>query len=215
MPHSPFDRRALRMTVPMDAPYTASAYRSDSHEPLPPPKWAEDTNRSGNFDTHLAFGHYGNLEPAMEVTTQLQGEEQSVYQRQQELGKKEDVYCDARRWRFQNSSKIPHLLFILKLISFPFGWIAWAGILASFIPDHDAAKYSQDLSLLFFLVISAALIVGSLTLYMTGRKMVHHMHIVGFFICAGIVYWQKSSFGGMMEYKSPYGSVPSSTSWEP
>ena len=184
------------MTVQMDNPYAGSAYRSNSRAPLPPPKWKEDANRSGTFDTHLALGHYSNLEPAMEVTTQLQGEEQSVYQRQQELGKQEDVYCDARRWRFQNSSKIPHLLFILKLISFPFGWIAWAGILGSFIPGHDAAKYLQDLALLFFLLISATLIVGSLMLYMRGKKIVHHMHIIGFFICAGIVYWQKGSLWG-------------------
>lgn len=138
------------MTAQIDNPYATGAYRSNSRTPLPPPKWLEDANRSGNFDTHLAFGHYANLDPAMEITTQLQGEEHLVYQQQKDHKKKIEVYCDARRWCFQNSSKIPHLLFILKLISFPFGWIAWAGILGSFIPGHDAAKYLQDLSLLFF-----------------------------------------------------------------
>lgn len=67
------------MTAKINAPYTTGVYRSNSDSPLPPPKWAEDANRSGNFDTHLAFGHYANLEPATETSNQLQGEEQYIY----------------------------------------------------------------------------------------------------------------------------------------
>lgn len=158
------------MSVQMDTPYAASAYRSNSHEPLPPPKWAEDANRSGSFDTHLAFGHYANLEPAMEVNTQWQGEEQTIYQQQQGQGKKQDVYCDARRWCFQNSSKIPHLLFVLKIVCISFIWVPWSvWIMGSIKPELGYGPPDTGLALL--IAFSAvALMLTSLALYMTGKK---------------------------------------------
>lgn len=185
------------MTVQMDTSYAAGAYRSSSHEPLPPPKWAEDANRSGNFDTHLAFGHYANLEPAMEVTTQLQGEDHARDLRQQAPGKKEEVYCDDKSWRFQNSSKIPHLLFLLKLMSFPFIWVVWGTwILSALLPGAEVAKYLRDSSLLLLVVLFILLSLGSLTLYMTGKKIVHHVQIIGFIVCAGIVLRMTGSLWG-------------------
>lgn len=55
----------------MDATYSASAYRSEVNDSLPPPRWKEESNRNGIFDTHLAFGNYANLDPEMEIVGQL------------------------------------------------------------------------------------------------------------------------------------------------
>lgn len=184
------------MTVQMDTPYAVGAYRSNSHEPLPPPKWTEDANRSGSFDTHLVFGHYANLEPAMEITIQLQGEEQSIYQRQQKQEKKEEVHCDARHWRFQNSSKTPHLLFVLRIVCISFIWAPWSTwIFGSIKPELGYGPPDTGLALLisFFAV---TLILTSLTLYMTGKKIVHHLQIAGLIICAITVFWLKGSLWG-------------------
>ena len=187
------------MTVQIDNSYAASAYRSNSRAPLPPPKWAEDANRSGNFETHLAFGHYANLEPAMEINTQLQGEERTIYQRQQKLGKKEEAYCDARRWRFQNSSKIPHLFSVLKLMCFFFIWVPWgAGIIINFIPETGRKDVNAFLVLLSSVLV-VALMVTSLALYMNGKKVVHHIQIIGLCIFSVIVYSQKGSLLGSDE----------------
>ncbi|MCV4288623.1 hypothetical protein OH708_11955 [Pseudomonas capsici] len=85
--------------------YATSAYRSDNQEPLPLPRWYVHLNRNGLFDTHLAFGHYAGLNSATEITLQLECEEHLIYQKQKKDGEKQEVYCDAKRWRFQNSSK--------------------------------------------------------------------------------------------------------------
>ncbi|SDS00476.1 hypothetical protein SAMN05216222_0479 [Pseudomonas prosekii] len=184
------------MTTQMDTPYAVGAYRSNSHEPLPPPKWPEDSNRSGAFDTHLAFGNYANLEPAMEVTTQVQGEEQTIYQRQQEQGKREEVYCDARRWCFQNSSKIPHLLFVLKIVCISFIWVPWTvWIFGSIKPELGHGAPESGVALLIAL-LAVALMLTSLTLYMTGKKIVHYLQVSGFIASATIVLWLKGSLLG-------------------
>jgi len=187
------------MTAPREATYAASAYRSDTPAPLPPPKWAQDANRTRLFDTHLAFGHYAHLEPEMEVTTQLECEEHKAYQRQQEEGKKQEVYCDAHRWRFQNSSKIPQILFTLKLVFISFIWIPWSTwIFGSIKPELGYGDPETGLAV--FIAFSAvALMLGSLTLYMTENKKVHHVQIIGFIICASIVLWLKGSLFGSSE----------------
>ncbi len=184
------------MTAQMDTLYAASAYRSNSDTPLPPPKWPEDVNRSSTFDTHLAFGYYANLEPAMEVTNQLQGEEQTIYQRQQEKGDKEEVYCDESRWRFQNATKIPYLLFILKIVCISFIWAVWGiGILLEFIPDTGRKDFNTFLTLLGC-VATVAFMIVSMALFLNGNKLAHKIQIIGFFICVGIVLWKQGSLFG-------------------
>lgn len=177
------------MTVQIDIPYASNGYSSNKNGPLPPPKWAEDLDRSGHFETHLSFGHYANLDPAMEVTTQLESKDHLRFQQQRERGEKEQIYCDSKSWRFQNSSKIPHLLFLLKIMSFPFTWVIWGTwILGELLPASHAPKYLRDSSLLLLVVVFTALSLGSLTLYMSGKKFVHHIQITGFIVCAGIVF---------------------------
>ncbi|GFM65560.1 hypothetical protein PSCICJ_16780 [Pseudomonas cichorii] len=173
--------------------YATSAYRSDSQKPLPPPSSHAHLNRNGLFDTHLAFGHYAGLDSATEITLQLECEEHRVYQRQEERGEKQEVYCDAKRWRFQNSSKIPHLLFVSQIMSFFFIWGPWSTWILFPVPEE--LGYSDPGAALTLLIafLSAALMVGSLALYMTGNKYLHHVQISGFFICSTIILWLKGT----------------------
>ena len=50
------------MTVHMDATYSASAYRSEVNDSLPPPRWKE-SNRNGILTPILPLGNYANLDP--------------------------------------------------------------------------------------------------------------------------------------------------------
>ena len=179
--------------------YANSAYRSDSQDPLPPPGSYAHLNRNGLFDTHLAFGHYAELDSATEITLQLECEEHRVYQTQEEAGKKQEVYCDAKRWRFQNSSKIPYLLFIFKIMSFFFIWVPWSTWI--FLPIKLELGYktvgTELAALTAFLAITLA--TTSLILFMTEKKAVHYIQIAGFFICAAIVLWLKGTLWGNSE----------------
>lgn len=174
----------------------STAYHSDSKAPLPPPKWAEDNNRSGGFDTHLAFGNYAYLEPEMEVTTQLQADEANILQHQKERGYKEEVYCDARSWRFQNSSKIPHFLFVSKLMCHFFATIAWGtGITVAFLPT----TWRKDIEAFYVLcssLVTVAITIFALALFMDGKKTVHRIQLSGFFILSAIVYWKENALWG-------------------
>ncbi|WP_260417793.1 hypothetical protein, partial [Pseudomonas cichorii] len=179
--------------------YANSAYRSDSHEPLPPPGSHAHLNRNGLFDTHLAFGHYAGLDSATEITLQLECEEHRIYQTQEEAGKKQEVYCDAKRWRFQNSSKIPYLLFTFKIMSFFLIWVPWSTWI--FLPIKLELGYKTvgtELAVLIaFLAVTLA--ITSLILFMTEKKAVHYIQIAGFFICAAIVLWLKETLWGSSE----------------
>ncbi|MFJ4145848.1 hypothetical protein ACIPY9_24105, partial [Pseudomonas sp. NPDC089734] len=179
------------MNTNTDTPYTRSAYRSDSHEPMPLPKRHAHLNRNGLFDTQIAFGNYAGLDPAMEITLQLECEEHRVYQQQEERGEKQEVYCDARRWRFQNSSKIPHILFVSQIMCFFFIWAAWgAGVTPYLEPEPTSTSIVFSV---FNGLIIAALMLISTTLYMTEKKEVHYLQLSGLLICATIVLWLKGT----------------------
>ncbi|MCV4288624.1 hypothetical protein OH708_11960 [Pseudomonas capsici] len=187
------------MNTDKDTPYSPGAYRGDSQEPLPLPRWYVHLNRNGLFNTHIAFGNYAGLDPATEITLQLKCEEHRVYQRQEERGEKQEVYCDAKRWRFQNASNIPHILFTSKLMSFFFIWVPWSTWI--FFPIQAELGYGYPGTGLTLLIacLSVALMIGALTLYMTENKYLHHVQISGLTICTAIVLWLKGSLFGNSE----------------
>ncbi|WP_146166057.1 hypothetical protein [Pseudomonas baetica] len=94
------------MITEPDKIYANGAYRSNSKKPLPPPRSTDDANRTGIFNTHLAFGNYANLEPEVEVSSQL--EAIKLFVRDKTSDHDEETYCSNKRWKFQNSSKLPH-----------------------------------------------------------------------------------------------------------
>jgi len=91
--------------------YGPAAYRSSALPALPPPV----RDRHGLFDTALKWGHYANLDSASEVEGQLMSEDHLTYERQAKKKRKQQTYCDAERWNFENSGKLLHFLFVLKL----------------------------------------------------------------------------------------------------
>ncbi|MDO7926119.1 hypothetical protein Q6A51_04960 [Pseudomonas sp. KFB-139] len=187
------------MNANIDTTYANSAYRSDNKGSLPPPRWYVHLNRNGLFNTHLAFGHYAGLDSATEITLQLECEEHLIYQKQKVGGEKQEVYCDAKRWRFQNSSKIPHILFTLKLMSFFFIWALWGmGTFYSVILELVYGNVTTEIAVLIA-ALSVGLMVTSLALYMTEKKSVHYIQIVGLLICTGLVFWLKGSLFGSSE----------------
>jgi len=179
--------------------YASSAYRSNSVDNLPNPKWISALNRNGLFNTHLASGYYAKLEPVMEVTTQLEADEHNAYERQQLAGDKPEVYCDARRWRFQNSGKVPHILFILNILCIPYSWLPWSlGIFFKIRPALGYGNISTELMTLIAFS-TAVLMITSLTLYMTSKKGVHYLQLGGLVISAAAVLWVQGTLWGSSE----------------
>lgn len=91
--------------------YGPAAYRGQAVPALPPPI----RDKQGLFDTALKWGHYANLDSISEIEGQLMGEAHLAYERQTKEKRKQQIYCDAERWSFENSGKLLHFFFILKL----------------------------------------------------------------------------------------------------
>lgn len=102
--------------------YGPAAYRGSALPALPPPI----RDKQGLLDTALKWGHYANLDSLSEVEGQLMSEAHLAYERQAREKRKQQIYCDAERWNFENSGKLLHFLFLLKLCCvslFFFPWI--------------------------------------------------------------------------------------------
>lgn len=97
-------------------PYGPGAYTADGIPDLPPSK----DDHVGLMHTPLHWGHYAELDPATEVQYQLNAELHKAYERQEQEKRPQRIFCDAQRWRFENISKIPHLLFVIKWSCFFF-----------------------------------------------------------------------------------------------
>lgn len=101
--------------------YGPAAYHGSVLPALPPPT----RDRQGLFDTALKWGYYANLDSISEIEGQLISEAHLAYERQTKEKRKQQIYCDAERWNFENSGKLLHFLFALKLCCmtlFPFPW---------------------------------------------------------------------------------------------
>lgn len=102
--------------------YAASAYDSRSIPLQPPHKWPEDANRSNMRRTQLHWGNYANLQPWQMIDMQLQAEKHTFVERTGEL----ELYCDSRRWRFENFNKLLILIPGLKFAAlFAAPWFFW------------------------------------------------------------------------------------------
>lgn len=112
--------------------YSPACYRATAIPALPPP----EQEAQGFFDTALGWGNYANLDSVTEVESQLEDEEHLRYEEQEKNRRKAGVYCDAERWSFERVSKIPHLLFVMKLMSLFFASMPWS-ILISIDFDSD------------------------------------------------------------------------------
>lgn len=106
--------------------YGPGAYRAQGLPSVPPPL----REQGGIVDTPLSWGHYAGLDSTVEVEYQLSSELHKVYERQEQEGRDNNIFCDAQRWRFENTSKIPYLLFLVKIVSASFPFLIWTTIIS-------------------------------------------------------------------------------------
>jgi len=140
--------------------YGPAAYRGNALPTLPP----ASRDKQGLFDTALKWGHYANLDSISEIEGQLMGEAHLTYDRQAKEKRKQQIYCDAKRWNFDNNGKLLHFLLLLKLMSVLFFPLPWTLQFADF--------FNSD-----FLVpaLSVLIMIASLIFYGTSRPWLAYM----------------------------------------
>lgn len=162
-------------------PYGPGAYRSNALPDLPPSR----QQQGGLFETPLRWGHYSGLDSPVEVESQLESEAHKAYEQQLAEGQKPLIFCDAQRWRFENSSFIPSLLFITKLLSF-------------FLPIFLlSTKIAATLNNSLFSLIGV--LSGFASIYFFGTKKQNYAHkiIITFtLLSAALIAWEEKAFWG-------------------
>lgn len=163
-------------------PYGPAAYRGKALPALPPP--ARD--KQGLLDAALKWGHYANLDSASEVEGQLISEAHLAYGRQIKEKRKQQIYCDAERWNFENSSKLLHFLFILKICCITLFFSPWMLNLADFFDSN-----------LLVPALSVPIMIASLILYSTSRPWLAYIFggVLGL-ITAGAIAWDQGALWG-------------------
>ena len=162
--------------------YGPAAYRGSALPALPPPI----RDKQGLLDTALKWGHYANLDSPSEVEGQLMSEAHVAYERQAKEKRKQQIYCDAERWNFENSGKFLHFLFLSKLMSVLFFSLPWALKFAD-IFDSD----------LLIPGLSVVIMIACLMLYGTSRPWL--AYIVGgvlFVMTIAVIVWDQGTLWG-------------------
>ncbi len=176
----------------MDATYSASAYCSKTKDSLPPPKWREDANRSGLFDSHLSFGNYADLEPSREIACQLElSAPEGVAEK-----KSVNPSCSANRWRFQNTNKFLVFISVMKMLSFPFSWFFWGTFVISDLIPEKVNGYMADVFYMIQMVISSTLFILPFFLYSRKGPLIFKVQAFGLILCGVIVCWKMGSLWG-------------------
>jgi len=162
--------------------YTTSAYRGQALPALPPPI----PGKQGLFDAVLKWGHYSNLDSTSEVEGQLMSEAHLAYEKQAKEKRKQQMYCDAERWSFENNSKLLHFLFLSKLMSVFFFTLPWMLKFASI--------FNSDLVIP---TLAAFTMIASLILYGTSRPwLIHILGGVLLAFTAGTIAWDQGALWG-------------------
>ncbi len=183
------------MSTNKDTPYSPGAYRGDSNEPLPRPKWRGHLNRGGQSSTHLAFGNYAELDSATEITLQLECEKHRL-QKQKKNAKKQEVYCDAKRWRFQKSRTVINLLSFFKTMSIVFSLINWGmGAVYFSLEELGFIEYPTETAYLIATILTPLMIVSAAA-HMDGKKITHYIQISVFIISSSLVIWATGNIWG-------------------
>ncbi len=172
-------------------PYGPGAYRVSGIPDLPP---GED-EQAGLMHSALRWGHYAGLDSATEVEYQLNAELHKAYERQEQEKRPQRIFCDSQRWRFENISKIPHLLFVTKWMCFGSPWIFWDIKLAVLL-DLKSSDNAEALELLGG-IVTIALAFGSMFLF--GTKKQHYAYwlmAAGAVITATVISWHHGALWG-------------------
>ena len=172
----------------MNTAYAPGAYRGSEPPSLPP----SQDEHAGLMHTPLRWGHYAELDPAKEIEYQLNAKAHTAYERQQQEQRQQLIFCDAQRWRFENISKIPHLLFVIKWCCFGFPWIFWDIKIAQAL--HLAQYENLELISIF---ITVAIAFG--TMFLFGTRLQHYAYwflAAGATITAAVISWHEGALWG-------------------
>lgn len=183
------------MKTPEASPYASTCYRSDETTLLPLAQFASDRDLNGIFDAHIAYGHYAFLDPVAEVSLQLESDEHLISEHQINSNSEPEVYCNAKRWRFRNASKIVHLLFVAKLLSLPCTWLFWG---AGFFPQASLefeSRFMRDNMLPIGLATGVAMI-ASLILGLMNHRAAHCLQLTGLIICTTMLLYLRGTIWG-------------------
>ena len=161
--------------------YGPVAYRGNALPVLPPPI----RDNQGLLDTALKWGYYANLDSVVEVETQLMSEAHLAYERQTKEKRKQQTYCDAERWNFENSGKLLHFLFILQLccvMLFPMPWVVELAVI------YDSMTIP---------VMGVIARFACISLYSTSKPwLAHILGVILGVITAGAIAWDQGALWG-------------------
>lgn len=171
----------------MNTAYAPGAYRGSEPLTLPP----SQDEHAGLMHTPLRWGHYAELDPAKEIEYQLNAEAHTAYERQQQEQRQQRIFCDAQRWRFENISKIPHLLFVIKWCCFGFPWLFWAG------PIYQWLAIKSGIGVIFSSISTVTIALGVMFLF--GTRLQHYAYwlmAAGAAITAAVISWDEGALWG-------------------
>ncbi len=174
----------------MTETYGPAAYRGQALPPLPPPI----RDKQGLFDTALKWGHYANLDSISEIEGQLMGEAHLAYERQTKEKRKQQIYCDAERWTFENSGKLLHFLFILKLCCLMSFFFPWTLKLADVFNSNFLVT-----TLGLFIMIACLVIYGS-----SRPRLAYILGGVFGIITAGAIAWDQGALWGYWDEQTAF-----------
>lgn len=177
------------MTSHNEAGYASSAYYSENSTPMPLSLQGGEKIHNGLLSTRLVFGHYAGLEPVMEITNQLKSGKHELPRLHNASNSESNIYCNHKRWRFQNSSNLPHLFFVTKLMSYSLLWMPWG--IGVFLSAPPAAGYEKPGIewVVFIALIANLLMILSLKMILSEDKKVHYLQFSGLVICSSTVLW--------------------------
>ena len=142
--------------------------------------------QGGDFETPLRWGHYSGLDSPVEVETQLESEAHKAYEQQLAEGQQPLIFCDAQRWRFENSSMTPYLVFISKTMSFFFTWIFFIAEIYLALDSNIALAFPGTILMFLTLGLSGG----------KKRKYAEILLIAGAVTAFLFIVWDRGAFWG-------------------
>jgi hypothetical protein len=180
-----------------------TCYRNSNKTCLPLAQFASDRNRDGLLDSHLAYGNYAYLEPAIEISRQLENEVHQSHEHQANLDIQPEPLCNAERWRFHYTGKIFYIILILKLMCFPFAWASWEigffGQAALEFESQFLAEYA-----VYRTIVMSVVMVASLVIFMINPKAGHYVQLIGVLTFGTVLLYLRGSLWGLTDLHLAY-----------
>jgi hypothetical protein len=169
--------------------YGSGAFCASRIPTLAPAKEAH----TGLMDRLLAWGHYAGVDSAVEIDHQLEAKLHTTYERQERDGRKKQIFCDAERWNFENVSRLPYFLFILKLMCFMFPFYIWGVEIAVVVDGSLAISFA-----------SVLLAIISLTLFNSRQTYAFILMASCALLTAAVIAWNQNALWGFWSEQTAF-----------